>query len=71
MSEILSNKDLDSEAWAKLKAHYSARKQSLLEKLAGDLTPEETAKLRGRIQECKDFLRLEERKTEDTVHKEF
>jgi hypothetical protein len=68
---LLTDKDLDTEVWRKLKAHYISRKQSLLEKLAGDMTHEETVRLRGKVQECNQFLRLEEREPEDQQHIEF
>lgn len=71
MSDILDDKDLDSAAWAKIKAHYAAKRQALLEKLAGDLSADETAKLRGRIRECTDLLKLEDRRPEEEQHTEF
>lgn len=71
MSDILNDKDIDSATWANLKAHYTIRRQTLLEKLAGDLSAEETAKLRGRIRECTDLLKLEDRRPEEEQHTEF
>lgn len=71
MNEILDNKDLDSATWTKIKAHYIARRQSLLEKIAGDLSDEDTEKLRGRIRECNYLLKLEERREDDKDQSEF
>lgn len=71
MTEILTQKDIESETWQKIKAHLTERKQNLLERLAGDMPESEAMKLRGRIAECKDLMRLEERKEEEEVHTEF
>lgn len=62
---ILSDKDLESTVWVKIRAHYTSKRQALLEKLACDLSQEDTIKLRGRIRECNDLLKLEERRQED------
>ena len=68
---ILDTKDIESGTWAKIKAHYVAKRQSLLEKLAGDMSNEETIKLRGRLRECNDLLKLEERRPEEEQQTEF
>lgn len=50
--------DLRSQTWARLRQALEARQAELLEQLVKDSTPETTAKLRGRIQEIKDWLAL-------------
>lgn len=68
---ILDDKDLDTAVWAKIKAHYTKKRQSALEKLAGDLNQEETVKMRGRLREINDLLKLEERRREEEQDTEF
>jgi hypothetical protein len=54
----LTHAEKHSALWVKLTAHYTARLALLRAKNDGNLTPDETSKLRGRILECKVLLGL-------------
>lgn len=56
----LTEKERNSELWVKLKAHLEQRMQELRESNDSDLEPKDTAHVRGRIAECKEFIHLEE-----------
>lgn len=58
---LLTQRDIDSELWGKLRQRVANRLQKLLEENAGDLPADQTAKKRGRIAECRLFLALEKR----------
>lgn len=55
---VLNDVERQSAVFQKLTKHYEERLASLRRKNDNDLTPEQTAKLRGRIFECDAFLRL-------------
>ena len=55
---VLNDKDLESDLWAKLKAHYEKRLDELRKKNDADLDEKDTAALRGQIKEVKVFLEL-------------
>jgi hypothetical protein len=63
----LQQHDLISAVWVKLQRYYSARLDSLRLRNDGDLTTEETIRLRARIAECKHFLALAEELTPEQV----
>ena len=52
----LSAGDIDSSTWKKISAHYEARLDMLRRKNDGNLSFDETNKLRGRIAEVKRLL---------------
>lgn len=54
----LTKEERLSAVWLKISAHYEARLQALRQKNDGNLTAEETAKVRGRIAEAKAILAL-------------
>jgi hypothetical protein len=54
----LRSSDLASETWIRLHKHYTDRLQKLRADNEADLSPEQTAKLRGQIKEVKAFLAL-------------
>lgn len=54
----LSSADLDSAAMKKLRDFYEQRLARLRAQNDGDLPPEKTLRLRGRIQEIKAFLSI-------------
>lgn len=55
----LSNEERQSALWLKLRAHLEDRLEALRFQNDGDRTPEETAKIRGRIAEVKNMLALD------------
>lgn len=56
----LTPQDFQSQTWLKLKEYYSARlEQAREDNDNSTLTPDQTARLRGRIFEIKEFLALE------------
>lgn len=55
----LTDADLQSAAWIKIKAKCEARIKSLRRQNDGDKDPIETAKIRGRIAEVKKLLAME------------
>jgi hypothetical protein len=55
----LRNSDLHSETWVRLRKHLASRLNELRNKNDADLTPTETASLRGRIAEIKSLLALD------------
>lgn len=55
--------ELHSSLWAKLTEHYEARLQLLRAKNDNALSAEETARLRGRLAEVRQFLALPQDKT--------
>lgn len=55
---VLTNADVHTAIWKRLEAHLTERLASLRTRNDGNLTQEETAKLRGRIAEIKAFLDL-------------
>jgi len=55
----LRNSDRLSETWVRLRKHLTARLNELRTKNDADLTPTETASLRGRIAEIKSLLALD------------
>lgn len=57
----LSPDDLYSTTWLKISAHYTARLARLRKKNDQQLTPEQTAKLRGEIAEVRNLLALDSR----------
>lgn len=52
----LNPTERDSALWTKISAELEERLQTLREQNDGDKTPEDTAKLRGRISEVKTML---------------
>jgi hypothetical protein len=50
--------DRNSSTWNKIRRHYEARLETMRRKNDGVLTPEETARLRGRIAEIKNLLAI-------------
>lgn len=54
----LSKADLNSPLWRALADYQADRLAALRAQNDGDLSPEQTAKLRGRIQEVQAFLAL-------------
>lgn len=56
---ILTEQEILSPLWGKLKEHHQARLESLRLQNDTDKTMEATAKLRGRIMEIKKFLAIE------------
>lgn len=50
--------ELRSSLWRRLQAHYEAQLELLRRKNDGDMTPEQTQRLRGRIAQVKEFLAL-------------
>jgi len=63
MTEILSQEDLASPVWQKLRVYLQARIDSHRRKNDNDLSPEATAKLRGRLAEAQLILKLENPRT--------
>jgi hypothetical protein len=55
---FLTPTDLQSAVWLKLKEHYTQRLNLLREQNDGNLDAEATAKIRGRIAECKKIMSL-------------
>lgn len=55
---VLTATDLNSPTWIKLRAHYEAELIKARAKNDGNLSAEDTARLRGRIAEIKGFLAL-------------
>lgn len=55
---MLTEAEKRSELWRKIKAHLDGRLAMHRGKNDTDLGDTETAKLRGRIQECKEMLKL-------------
>lgn len=58
MSQVLTAGDRASDCWAHIKRHFDARLQTLRAKLELNLTPEQTAKVRGQIAEVHALLSL-------------
>lgn len=58
MSDLLTEAEKHSVTWRKLCAHIEARIDAHRKRNDGDLTPEETAQMRGRIKEAKAILAL-------------
>lgn len=56
MNSILSDLEKQSAAWTKVKRHIEQRIEDLRRKNDGDLDPDDTARLRGRIAELKNLL---------------
>lgn len=56
----LKPQDFQTATWAKLRQHYQARLDVLRRRNDNNLSPEETAMIRGQIVECKHILALEE-----------
>ena len=54
----LTNLEVTTSLWEKLAAHYQKRLVILREKNDGKLSAEETAHIRGQIQEVKQLLEL-------------
>lgn len=57
-ARLLNEVDLETALWKKIETHLKDRLQVYRAKNDGNLTLEETAKLRGRIQEVKSLLDL-------------
>jgi hypothetical protein len=55
---FLTEIELVSAVWKKLRFRYEARLEMLRKQLEGDKTPEQTTKLRGRIAEINALLSL-------------
>lgn len=56
----LDTRDIQSALWVRLRAHLQERMDLCRRKNDGDLDPDETARLRGRIAQLKEILALEE-----------
>lgn len=56
---VLTDGDSFNPLWLKLKAHFEARLEVLRSQNDGNLDPEATAKMRGRIAEVKYFIGLD------------
>lgn len=54
----LDQHEIKSAVWRKLEAYLMERLQDLRTSNDGDLTPEQTARVRGRIAATKEFLAL-------------
>ena len=59
MPALIDNHERQSAVWIRLKEFYEARLTLLRSSNDGNLTPEQTAKFRGRIAEVKALLALE------------
>ena len=59
MPALIDNHERQSAVWLRLKEFYEARLTLLRSSNDGNLTPEQTAKFRGRIAEVKAFLSLD------------
>jgi len=59
MAALIDTHDRQSAVWLRLKEHYEARLTLLRSSNDGQLTAEQTAKIRGRIAEVKALLSLE------------
>ena len=55
---ILTTRELQDPVWLKIKAHLEARLTDLRKQNDADLSPDATAKLRGRILETRKTLDL-------------
>jgi hypothetical protein len=58
----LDKHEVMSAVWLKLEAHLNERLSALRTNNDGDLTPEQTAKTRGRIAFAKEILALAEQR---------
>lgn len=58
--EVLNEHDRGSATWGKLQKHFNERLDTLRKQNDGNLSPEGTAKLRGRIAELKRVIDLGE-----------
>jgi hypothetical protein len=56
--KLLTQADIHSPVWNKLQEHLNARLLILRAKNDGNLSADETAKLRGRIAEIKNMIEL-------------
>ena len=54
----LTDEELVSSTWLKISTHFEARLDELRQQNDGYLSPEDTARLRGRIHNCKEILAL-------------
>jgi hypothetical protein len=59
MTALIDTHDRQSAVWLRLRAHYEARLLLLRSSNDGNLSAEQTAKIRGRIAEVKALLALE------------
>jgi hypothetical protein len=57
--------ELKSGLWLKLVEHYTAELKTLRKKNDGNLQPDDTARLRGRIAEIKKLLALDPSRTDE------
>lgn len=65
---MLTLSESNSPLWSKLREYYAARLETMRAKNDGMLTPDETSRLRGRIQEIKNLLALEYQAPEKDVN---
>lgn len=54
----LTEQEKQSAVWVKLRDHMNERLESLRCQNDGDLTPEQTIKLRGRVAQLKELLAI-------------
>lgn len=57
---VLTEQELNSPLWLRLKSYYDRRLQSMRTRNDGPLTNDDTLLLRGRIHEIKAFLSINE-----------
>ena len=55
---MLTEHEKKSPVWEKLKSHIEARMTTHRSRLEGDLSELETAKLRGKLAECREILKI-------------
>jgi hypothetical protein len=60
MTSLNKHEDFDTLTWRKVKEYCDVRIATLHAQLEGDLPPEATAKVRGRIMELKLILTLDQ-----------
>lgn len=70
MAELLSDIERKGAVWLKLKKHFEERLEAKRKQVEGNVSQEETQKLRGRIAEIRELLRLgdEQPKVEPEQH---
>lgn len=69
-NSILTVEDQRSPAWRKIKAYVQAELEIARRSLERDITPEQTAKLRGQIRSMNALLALDESQAPEAVVEE-
>jgi hypothetical protein len=57
-ARLLTQQDINGQVWKKIQDHLNARLLTMRAKNDGNLTADETAKVRGRIAEIKNMIEL-------------